>query len=163
MKKIILIRHAKSSWDNPWADDYERPLAERGLRDAPKMGKRLKKRQVSPDLILSSSALRAIQTAEIIANELGYPSHKIIKEKNLYHASPNTILKYIHQQKDSIKTIVLVGHNPGLNDLIAYLGGNLENLPTAGQYAFKLKEDSWRRLSPSTVDFWFLDYPKLKP
>jgi phosphohistidine phosphatase len=162
MKKIILIRHAKSSWDNPWLADHDRPLAERGLQDAPKMAKKLKKRGVIPDLILSSTALRATETAKITAQELGYLEENICWEKNLFHASPSTILKYIHLQKDSQNTLLVFGHNPGFNDLIHYLGGEIENLPTSGQYGFKLKSEKWADFKPENAEFWFLDFPKKK-
>ena len=160
MKKIILIRHAKSSWDNPWLGDHDRPLADRGKKDAPKMAKRLKKRGIHPDLIISSTALRAAETAKITAKELGYPEDEIFWEKNLFHASPHTILKYIHMQKDSKNTILVFGHNPGFNDLVIFLGGNIENLPTCGQFGFKLKSEKWADLKPETAEVWFFDYPK---
>lgn len=162
MKKIILIRHAKSSWDSPWLNDHDRPLAERGLDDAPKMAKRLKKRGIQPDLILSSTALRAVETAKIIAKELGYSKDKIVLESGLFHASPHSILKYIRMQKDSINSVLVFGHNPGLNDLITFLGGDLENLPTAGQFGFKVKSEHWADLKPETAEVWFFDYPKKK-
>jgi phosphohistidine phosphatase len=162
MKKIILIRHAKSAWDNPWLGDHDRPLAERGIVDAPKMANRLKKRGIHPEIILSSTAKRASETAIITAKALGFPEDEITWEKNLYHASPNTILKYIHLQKDSKNTLIVFGHNPGFNELINYLGGNIENLPTAGQFGFKLKSDHWQDLGPKTAEVWFVDYPKKK-
>jgi phosphohistidine phosphatase len=162
MKKFILVRHGKSAWDRPFLADHDRPLADRGLRDAPKMAKRLKKRGVDPDLILSSSALRALHTAQITAEELEIPIKKIVVEENLFHASPNVILKYMRMQQDTIQTLLIFGHNPGLNDLIDYLGGDIENLPTSGQFGFKLKSEHWGELSPENVEFWFADYPKKK-
>lgn len=162
MKKIILIRHAKSAWDNPWLTDHDRPLAERGLRDAPIMAKRLKKRKIHPEIILCSTALRAVDTAKIIAQELEFPGSEIHLEKDLYHASPNKILKYIHLQKDAKDTILVVGHNPGLNELIEYLGGKLDNLPTSGQFGFLVKSDRWSDFGPKTAEVWFVDYPKKK-
>lgn len=162
MKKIILIRHAKSSWDNPWLNDHDRPLAERGLDDAPKMAKRLKKRGIQPDLMISSTALRALDTAKIIAKELGYSKDKIVQESSLFHASPHSILKIIRMQKDSHNTLLVFGHNPGLNDLITFLGGDIENLPTAGQYGFKVNSEHWAELKPETVETWFVDFPKKK-
>lgn len=92
MKKIILIRHGKSAWDQPWLADHDRPLAERGLNDVPKMAKRLKKKGIIPDVILSSSALRAVDTAKITAEILGFPEEDIVFEENLYHASVSTML-----------------------------------------------------------------------
>lgn len=160
MKKLILIRHAKSSWDKPWQNDHDRPLAERGLRDAPEMAKRLKKRGIQPEIILSSTALRAIQTAKITAQELNFPEEKIETEKNLFHASPNMILKIIHMQKDTHDTLFVFGHNPGLNELINELGVDLDNLPTSGQIGFKLDAESWSELNRKNVQFWFIDYPK---
>lgn len=162
MKKIILVRHAKSAWDNPFLNDHDRPLAERGLEDAPKMAKRLKKKGVFPDLILSSTALRAAETAKITAEVLGYPSEKISWEKDLYHASPSQILKIIRMQKDTYSTLFVFGHNPGFNELITHLGGVLDNLPTSGQFGFKLNSNHWADLSPKTAEVWFLDFPKKK-
>jgi phosphohistidine phosphatase len=162
MKKIILVRHAKSSWDNPWLNDHDRPLAPRGLDDAPKMATRLKKKGVVPDLLLSSTARRAAETAKITADILGVAAEDIIWEKGLFHASPHQILKFIRMQKDSVNTLLVFGHNPGFNDLITYLGGDLENLPTSGQFGFKLKTEHWAELNPETAEVWFFDYPKKK-
>ncbi|GAB3217917.1 histidine phosphatase family protein [Algoriphagus aestuariicola] len=160
MKKIILVRHAKSAWDNPNLSDHDRPLAERGLNDAPRMAKRLKNRGIHADLLLSSSALRAKETAKIIAKELGYPKDKIILEPSLFHASPHAILKYLQSQDDRHQTVLVFGHNPGFTDLIVYLGGDIDNLPTSGQFGFKLKSGFWKDLKPENVEPWFVDYPK---
>jgi phosphohistidine phosphatase len=160
MKKIILIRHAKSAWDDPSLSDHERPLAERGQRDAPKMAKRLKDRGIHADLILSSTALRAKETAQITAQELKYPNDQLVLEPSLFHASPHSILKYLRSQKDQYNTILIFGHNPGFTDLATFLGGDIDNLPTAGQFGFKLKSEHWADLKPETVESWFFDYPK---
>lgn len=162
MKKFILIRHGKSAWDQPFLDDHDRPLAERGLRDAPKMAQRLKKKGIYPDLILSSSALRALETAKITAQALEYPEKEIKVDSHLYHASPNSILKILRMQPDSVDTLFLFGHNPGLNELIAFLGGKIDNLPTSGQFGFYLDAESWEELKPQKVKVWFVDFPKRK-
>ena len=162
MKKIILIRHGKSAWDQPWLSDHDRPLADRGIHDAPKMASRLKEKSIHPDLILSSTALRAADTAKITAEILGFPEDEIEFEKNLYHASPSILLKYIHLQKDSKDLNLLVGHNPGLNELISHLGGKLDNLPTSGQFGFQFTTDSWNEIGPQNAKVWFIDYPKKK-
>lgn len=161
-KKLILVRHAKSSWDIPWLNDHDRPLAKRGLDDAPKMANRLKKKGVYPDLMLSSTALRAAETAKITAKILGVSEDDISWEKGLFHASPHQILKIIRMQKDSVNTLMVFGHNPGFNDLITYLGGELDNLPTSGQFGFKLKTEHWAELKPETAEVWFFDFPKKK-
>jgi phosphohistidine phosphatase len=160
MKKLIVIRHAKSDWDNPLLDDFERPLAERGLEDAPKMAASLKKRGIQVDLICSSTAQRAMQTACITAAELGYPEGKIHWDKSLYHASASHLLQFIQSQSDQIQTLVLVGHNPGLTELIVRLGVNLDNLPTAGQFAFTVLSDDWKDLSAANCLFDWWDSPK---
>jgi phosphohistidine phosphatase len=160
MKKIILIRHAKSSWDHPWLADHDRPLAERGENDAPIMARRLKERGVSPDLILSSTALRAAETAKITAREFEFPENQITWEGQLFHASPNTLLKHIRSQHDSKQTMLVFGHNPGLNDLIEFLEGEIDNLPTSGQFGFKIRAESWAELKPSNAEVWFMDFPK---
>lgn len=154
------MRHAKSCWNQPWQDDHDRPLAERGLRDAPIMAQKLRNRDILIDKILSSSATRANQTANILAEEFELSPDLIEIEKNLYHASPQTILKYLHLQKDSTQTLIIVGHNPGLNELIQLLGTQLDNLPTSGQIGFELDLDHWSQLKPEHARFWFLDFPK---
>lgn len=160
MKKIILVRHGKSAWNNPNLTDHDRPLADRGLNDVPEMGLRLKEKGIAPDLILSSTATRASQTAEILAEVLHIPKSNLVFDKNLYHASYTTILKCIQKQDDSNQLIFIVGHNPGLNDLIDFLGGKIDNLPTSGQYGFLVDSDRWIQLRPQKVRTWFVDYPK---
>lgn len=160
MKKIILLRHAKSAWDHPWLTDFERPLAERGLRDAPQMAASLKNRGISVDRICSSTAQRAKQTACITAAVLGFPEAKIHWDKSLYHASETHLLTFIQSQPDQIQTLILVGHNPGLTDLINLLGVKLDNLPTSGQLAFSLAATHWRELSRETCSFAWWDSPK---
>ncbi|GAB2483668.1 SixA phosphatase family protein [Algoriphagus taiwanensis] len=162
MKKFILIRHAKSAWDQPFLQDHDRPLAERGLKDAPKMAQRLKKKGIYPDLMVSSTATRALETAKITVKELGYSKKEIKADAHLYHASPQAILKIMRMQPDSVSTLFLFGHNPGLNEVIEYLGGKIDNLPTSGQFGFYLEADSWEELSPERVKVWFLDFPKNK-
>jgi phosphohistidine phosphatase len=160
MKRLILIRHAKSAWDNPALDDHDRPLADRGLHDAPKMANRLLARDIYPDLLISSTALRAKATAEFIARALGHRAEEIVLERSLFHASYRSILGHLRSQDDRYNTIMIFGHNPGLTDLVNYLGGDIDNLPTCGQYGFMLKSTYWNDLRPETVDTWFFDYPK---
>jgi phosphohistidine phosphatase len=160
MKKIFLIRHAKSSWDEPWSRDHDRPLAPRGLKAAPIMGKRLSKKDIFPDLIISSTAERAKETAILIAKELGTADQKIVLESRLYHAPPSTYLNVIRQQPESIQTLFLVGHNPGMTDLIQNLGVDLDNLPTAGICGFTCLANTWKEFSEENSQLIFIDYPK---
>jgi len=162
MKRLILIRHAKSAWDNPLLSDHDRPLAARGLEDAPKMAHRLSKRGIHADLLLSSTALRAQSTARFIASELGYPAEGIVQENTLFHASSRSILKFLWLQDDKHDTLLVFGHNPGFTDLVNYLGGEIDNLPTSGQFGFTLNSAHWADLKPEAVETWFFDYPKKK-
>ncbi|SDD58706.1 phosphohistidine phosphatase [Algoriphagus faecimaris] len=161
MKKIILVRHAKSSWEKPFLRDHDRPLAERGIKAAPEMGKRLKSRNIEPDLILSSTAERAKSTAQLISKELQQSDALVRLDKNLYHASPPTLLSIIRKLPESLETVLLVGHNPGLNDLANQWGASLENLPTAAVYAVKANS-TWTDFNADKVEFWFYDFPKNK-
>ena len=160
MKKIILVRHGKSAWNDPNLNDHDRPLANRGLENVPEMGFRLKEKGIFPDLILSSTATRASQTAEILAEVLGVSKSKLVYEKNLYHASYTMILKLLQKQDNSNELIFVVGHNPGMNDFIDFFGGNLDNLPTAGHYGFLIDTEHWVQLRPENAKTWFIDYPK---
>ncbi|MGY6520982.1 MAG: SixA phosphatase family protein [Mongoliitalea sp.] len=160
MKKLLLIRHAKSSWENLFLSDHARPLALRGLRDAPIMGLRLKDKNVSPDLVISSDAERAKETAFLISKILDYPKQKVVLTKELYHASALEMLAVIRQAESAINTLFLFGHNPGMNDLMWKLKGTMGNLPTTGIFAVKAAIADWKYFDVDKVEFWFEDYPK---
>ncbi len=162
MKKLVIIRHAKSDWSDPYLDDQSRPLAERGLRDAPKMAQRLKKKEIFPDTMLASDAERAKATALITAENLKFPKEDIRLTRNLYHASSNAILAEIRKTSDQVITLFIFGHNPGFNDLIAALGGKIDNLPTCGQFGFTFETDTWKEIGAGNAKVWFFDYPKAK-
>ena len=160
MRKIVLIRHAKSSWDNQHLKDHDRPLARRGWDDLPIMAKRLKARKIFPDLVLCSTALRAQQTAEIIIRELDVPDTSLVLEPGLYHGSAAEILSQIQKQEIKFEIIFVIGHNPGFNDFIEFMGATISNLPTAGQVGFETSSNSWQELSAENTETWFIDYPK---
>ena len=124
------------------------------------MADSLKNRGIQVDLICSSTAQRAKQTACITAKVLGYPEAEIRWEKSLYHASPEELLAVIRRQSEAVQTLVLVGHNPGLTELIVHLGVNLDNLPTAGQFAFTVLSENWKDLSAANCKFEWWDSPK---
>lgn len=160
MKKLLLCRHAKSAWDNPFLNDHKRPLADRGMEDAPIMAQRLKRKNILPEKILSSDAKRAESTALITAENLGFPNNKIHFTSKLYHASATSVLSVIKDTPDQVETLFLFGHNPGLNDLIELLDGEMDNLPTCGQFGFIFEADNWKAIHRSNAKFWFFDYPK---
>ena len=162
MKKLLLYRHAKSSWEDPYLEDHKRPLALRGLRDAPYMAQRLKKKAVFPDAVISSDAERAKATALITAENLHFPTDQIEWRHSLYHASEKTLLREIKQTDDLFSVLFLFGHNPGLTELVNLLGADLDNLPTCGQFGFTFNTDRWADISAGNAEVWFYDYPKNK-
>jgi phosphohistidine phosphatase len=159
MKTLILVRHAKSSWKKP-LPDHLRPLNKRGKRDVPMMGKRLAKREIEPDAIISSPATRALATAETIAQEIGYPRDEIRVDERLYGASAFELLEIIQELDDHLDCVMLFGHNPGLTDLVNDLGCDVDNVPTCGVVELEFDIDFWATvgdIDPTHVDF---DYPK---
>ncbi len=161
MKKLYLVRHAKSSWDNPELRDYDRPLNERGKRDAPRMGKRLKEREITPDLMLSSPAKRALTTCMEIARILGYDKERIKTDKRIYHANEDDLIKVLKEQNDNFDIVMLFGHNPGLTDFANSLfNERIINIPTCGIVAGELQISSWKEIKWGCGPLEFFDFPK---
>lgn len=146
MKTLMLLRHAKSSWDNALLSDHDRPLNERGRHDAPRMGKALKGYDLVPDVIITSTAVRAADTAEAVALAAGYDG-AIRTTGRLYHASPDTYLEIAGGLDDAVSSVLMVGHNPGLEELVEDLSGHAERMPTAALAVFAVNVASWRDLS----------------
>lgn len=164
MKKIFLLRHAKSSWENPTLDDFSRPLNERGKRNAPSMAKRLKEKRLVVDLMISSPAVRAIETAKIVAGVLGYPESSIKIIDSLYHASPEKLLEIVKGINDKYNATMLVGHNPGLTEFADDLiESDIDNIPTCGIVGVAFDIERWQALSADKTELLFYDYPKKKP
>jgi len=162
MKTIILVRHAKSSWKNLSLHDFDRPLNKRGKRNAPFMGKKLKERQIMPDLIISSPAKRARKTAAAIAKKIGYPKKKIVFDDNMYHSSERYLLELVKNQDNKYNTLMLFGHNPDFNDFADLLlkKNPVYNIPTAGVYCIMFNVDSWKKVREGKGESVFFDYPK---
>jgi phosphohistidine phosphatase len=160
-KEVLLVRHAKSSWDDPSLDDHDRPLNDRGLRNAPEMGTRLHGCSVRPDLWISSTALRAITTAEIIAEQVVFPIDQIQRTKDLYHASATELQEFIGELDDQFGTAILFGHNPGMTSLVANLYGlPIDNLPTCGVVHLQFDDDNWSAVSSAPPARAYFDFPK---
>lgn len=146
-------------------DDFDRPLNEKGLKDAPIMAKRLKERNIKPHIVLTSPANRALSTCYIITKKLGVPLHLIISEPLLYHASPENIFQVIKRQKDDQgienELMIIFGHNPGLTELANQLSEFwIDNLPTCGVASYLLNIKHWTNAGPSCGKLDFFDYPK---
>lgn len=150
MKTLLVLRHAKSSWDDRTLDDHERPLNTRGQRDAPRMGELMREHGLVPDMILSSDALRASQTAQAAAAAAHYAG-EILLERRLYAASPADIVAVLRTSgATEAATVMIVGHNPGLEELVAQLTRERQDLPTAALAQITLPVDRWRDLDVST-------------
>jgi phosphohistidine phosphatase len=161
-KQLILMRHAKSSWKDSELGDFDRPLADRGERDAPRMGARLEARGARPALLLTSSAKRARRTAKLVARELDYPVERLQEAESLYLATPGAILDVVAAQSDGAACILLVGHNPGLTELVNELlpGLGLDNLPTGGVVAIDLDVARWSEVRGARGRLAYYDFPK---
>lgn len=143
MKTLFLVRHAKSSRDDPALPDRDRPLNERGLREAPKVAAQLAKRDVRPDVVLSSPALRALATAEIFGGKLDYDRADIVVDDRIYDATPGDLLAVVHDQDDGAKRVMLFGHNPGLAELANHLSRKVTGMPTCAVVEFAFDTKSW--------------------
>ena len=146
MRTLLLVRHAKSSRDDPSLADKERPLNDRGKSDAPKMAKRLAKRDLKPDLILSSPAVRALTTAELMAEKLDYKAKAIVVDDRLYASASATLLKVIRELGDKPKCVMLVGHNPELAELAHRFSDSVTDMPTCAVAEFVFDMKSWSGL-----------------
>lgn len=161
MKNLYLVRHAKSSWKYPDLSDFERPLNNRGKKDAPKMGHWLKKRKIHPDLIVSSPAIRASTTARVISEQIGYPVDQIEYQDLVYESGVSDLLKVIKSIDESVNSLMLFGHNPGITSLANTLSESyVDNIPTCGIYALMLKIAKWKDLADKCAVLDFFQFPK---
>ena len=161
MKTLTVVRHAKSSWKDPYLADRERPLNKRGNRDAPVMGQRIQAHAIRPSLIVSSPATRAWTTAKIVAREIAYPLEFLQRDDRLYHASRARILEVIADQDAGFNSLMIVGHNPGLTDFANFLSPGLTgNVPTAGVVSVEIDRDDWNLAGQLRTRLVVYDYPK---
>ena len=147
MKTLLLVRHAKSSWDHPGTPDHDRPLNDRGLRDAPVMGRRLAERGVAPDVILSSTAVRARTTAELIADALGFGAERVITDERLYAASADEVLRVIGELDPEVTSAIVVGHNPETASLAHRFSDEIHEMPTCAVAEFTFDVPAWWELT----------------
>ena len=142
MKTLLILRHAKSSWKHADIPDHDRPLKKRGKRDAPRMGHLLLELDLVPQLILSSTAKRARNTAKLVAEACNYQG-EIRLEHDLYHAGPMGYIRVLRELDDGYQRVMMIGHNPGLEVLLEVLSGASEWLPTAALAQVQLPVDTW--------------------
>jgi phosphohistidine phosphatase len=171
MKRLYLVRHAKSDWKQAeQMQDHERPLNKRGLADAPIIAEKIYQRRfelsaVLPDAFICSPALRAVQTAQIFAKAFALPADRLIIEKKIYegHAGDNNILSIIQTFPADYNLVFLFGHNPALTDFANFYAPTpLDNLPTCGVFALDFDIETWAEASYTNAKWLFIDYPKKK-
>ncbi|WP_429079608.1 SixA phosphatase family protein [Aeromonas bivalvium] len=159
-RTLILMRHGKSSWEDASLSDRARPLAARGLHDAPLMGARLAREGVRPDLILSSPACRALSTANIIAEVLGYRPEEIVTDERLHGSDVGTLLEVMAELGDPFRCVMLLGHDPGFTDLAHRFSGRITRMPTCAVARFTFDAPSWPVAASQRPVTAVLDYPK---
>ncbi len=150
MKTLLILRHAKSSWKDLTLTDHDRPLNKRGKRDAPRMGRWLRMHNLRPDLIVSSTARRAFTTALAVADEVEYAG-QVTATRNFYHADPSEYISHLRDVSAEINIVMVVGHNPGMEELVAQLGGGYEAMPTGTVAYFSLPISTWAELDETTT------------
>ncbi len=156
MKTLLLLRHAKSSWDDSSLSDFDRPLADRGKRDAPRMGRALKDRGPVPDLIVSSPAARAKATAEAAIKSGGFAA-SLQFDQGIYDASTPELLRIVRRLPDESSCVLMVGHNPGFEELVYRLSGAHERMTTAALAAIEFQVDRWEDVEDGQGKLlWFL-------
>ncbi len=160
MKTIYLVRHAKSDWSGS-VDDNERPLNDRGRRDAPMMANRLLERKAKVDRFVSSPAKRAFSTAWAFASAYDRKKSDIIQEPELYLPAPEAFFSVMEKFDDKDKAVAIFSHNNGITDFANSLQlVNLDNMPTSSIFAFRVKTDNWASVRKAEKEFMFFDYPK---
>jgi phosphohistidine phosphatase len=162
MRRLLLLRHAKAVPADEGVADFGRQLAERGERDAQRMGQRLRRRAAPPDRIVASPAERALRTAQLVAQEWGYPLERIDTDQRLYLAEPQEIMGVIGAQDAGVTTLMIVGHNPGLTELAHGLlpGLDVDDLPTGGIVALDSRSEHWAAIADGKLTLVYYDYPK---
>jgi phosphohistidine phosphatase len=157
MKTLLILRHAKSSWEFTELPDHDRPLNNRGKRDAPRIGKTLLKEGFIPQVIISSSAVRAYSTAEKVAKACGYQG-EILVDSSLYGSEYNTYLNILQNQDNRFDIVMVVGHNPQSEQLLEKLTGKMDTMPTCAVACVKLSISEWKKLNDHTkgelVNIW---------
>ncbi len=160
-KQLTLMRHAKSSWDDASLSDFDRPLNARGFKNAPEMGERLAETDFLPDIIITSPAIRAKTTAELIAEQIKFNKNQILQEPAIYEAGIQSLVNVVAGIDDEHQHAMLVGHNPGFTYVCNYLSdASIDNIPTCGIVHIEFDVSTWQNIDESSGKLIDFDYPK---
>lgn len=161
MKTLFLLRHAKSSWDDPELKDFERPLSDRGLNDVPAMAQRFLQRHEIIDCIVASPSIRTKTTAKIFAECIEFSQDDVVSNPELYFAGANMFLKAASLVDEHCASAMLVGHNPAITEFVnAMVDANIDNIPTCGLVELSLPIDNWSDIQLGEASLIQFDYPK---
>ncbi len=161
MKTLFLVRHAKSSWDNPGLRDFDRPLNERGQTDAPRMAQFIVKQGIIPELLVSSPAKRAITTALFFAEAFNKKPEEVVRETNIYEAYPQEILQIISKLPNEMDTVMLFGHNPTFTDVAnRFTEDFIDNVPTCGIVKITANVEHWNEMYEGNARVAACFFPK---
>ena len=162
MKTLYLLRHAKSSWQNPDLDDFDRPLLEKGLKRSKLVIDYLLDHEIKVDWIISSPAVRALATAEIFARALNYPVAAILKERKLYFGDSDSFLEQFFDVPKKVNSMMLVGHNPAITTFAnQFLDNKIDYLPTSGIVSISFLTDNWGKAGIAKRKVNFVVYPRM--
>ena len=160
-KTLYIVRHGKSSWDYFGISDIDRPLKERGIKNAYEIADSLKNKSTTPEIIYSSPAARAVQTAVIFMRVLDFPEERFFIRNNLYLSEPEEIMNIIKPTPDEINSVMIFGHNPGFTDLANYLSNlKLSNIPTSGMVVLQFSSNDWKSIRRDTLISSFEVFPE---
>lgn len=165
MKQILLLRHAKSSWEDPGLKDFDRPLADRGLNDAPMMGQFADKVGYNPAVIYSSPAKRAFQTSKLFSEAAGIDTSSIQWNEDLYYGSMKDYIEQIQAASDDLERVMIVGHNPIIENTAGMLSGSEHKIavrmPTAALVCLECFANTWQDVAPGTCQIKWMMIPKI--
>lgn len=162
MKTLTIVRHAKSSWENPTLSDHDRPLLPVGIKKTSRIVKFLQQRTIHVDLMISSSAARAFATAIMIAEGIEYPADKILTEPKLYHAHADEIYDILFEISNEIDSVMIFGHNPTFTYFANYfVSPTIENLPTSGVVSVSFDCNEWEQITDSDFHINFVVFPRM--
>ena len=163
MKTLLIIRHAKSSWDTSILNDFDRSLNDRGKKDAPVMAQRLLDKKINIDAFVSSPAKRAKKTAELFCSTFNKNKDHIIFVPSLYHAAPQIFFDVIQQLNNDFESVAIFSHNPGITEFVNQLVENvhIDNMPTCSIFAVKINSTNWKDFIQAKKELLLFDYPKI--
>ncbi|MEO6131145.1 MAG: histidine phosphatase family protein [Saprospiraceae bacterium] len=161
VKDVCFVRHAKSSWDQPGEDDFDRKLDSRGLKDAPMMASKMRELGLVPDLIITSGAKRARTTAEFFRKEFDLDAAKFVVRNELYEATAQQVYDVLSSASDAARFVYMFGHNPTFTWIANHLSGvHIDNVPTCGVVHAQIMISTWKKFKPEHAGFIGFHYPK---